>query len=226
MMPLGMPAETPLEIPPEVLQAAEEAPERPEPPRWLWELPDLRGARLDDVVAACGINTWDVLLAGDGSGSGWGLGGGWAVVLCERRSRARKLMTGAYSSSTSMRMELLPYLHALDWYASTQKEHLGRYLGRPCRVHVLCDNNMIVQMGNGTAKRHGVLAPWWAAYDALKRQGFRILWHWTRRDKTALNLLCDHLSRQARLTHAAHVSLAQTVPQLPGLSVYDVNPGP
>jgi len=195
---------------------------RLEPPTSAASDAVLRNQPLNQVLAGLGIQAWDLLLVGDGSGSTWKIGGGWAVVVIESRSDNRRILTGSFSSATSMRMELFPYIWALDWYATAQYARL-RALGRPCRTHILCDNETTVKQGNGEYSRRS-LSPWWAALDALKTRGFTLRWHWVARDTLALNSLCDHLSRHARRVHEQHCALGLAAPNLGGLTVYDFNP--
>jgi hypothetical protein len=44
---------------------------------------------------------WDVLIIGDGSGTGWSEPCGWASVLHERYSNMRQLFTGAMNHGTN-----------------------------------------------------------------------------------------------------------------------------
>lgn len=207
-------------------EAAQAAEEDPQPARKL--APDLVLADLRDVLQALGVD-WrrtDLVVVGDGSGSGWSMGGGWAAVVVDLARNRRKLLTGAQNAATSVTMEIEPYFKALYWYHHTIGRGLRMHLGRPPRVAVVSDNELVVKQGNGQM-RAKALDPYWAAVDCVKRQaGIVCHWYWARRDTIGLNILCDHLSRWSRLAHAEHATLANAVPTAPGLTAYDVNPLP
>lgn len=188
--------------------------------------PDLQTAPLAVVLGRLGIDraATDLLVVGDGSGNRWDHGGGWAAVVVDLRTGNRKLLTGAYSSATNMVCELLPYLHALYWYHEVAGKGARQQLGRPLRVAVVSDNETVVKQGNGEWKMKA-MAPLWASIIELKRTaGMVVRWHWAARDTIGLNVLCDHMSRHARLTHEARVTLVAAVPGDPPVSVFDVNP--
>ena len=187
---------------------------------------NLAQASVGSVLAAVGANAaqTDVLIIGDGSGSGWSMGGGWAAVVVDIARNRRKLLTGAQNAATSVTMEIEPYFKALYWYHHTTGKGLRMHLGRPPRVAVVCDNELVVRQGNGQV-RAKALDPYWAAIECVKRQaGIVCHWYWARRDTVGLNILCDHLSRHSRVAHAAHVSLAAAGLGPDTSSVYLVNP--
>lgn len=188
---------------------------------------DLLTRALPAVLDHFQIVDWDVLLVGDGSGYSWNIGCGWAGALIDRQTMSRKLLWGGWSAGTIMIAELMPYIHALAWYesaiAKARRAHLRRGV---LKVHVICDNKTIVDQGNHLVDRRKML-PWWSCWAAYLRNGYTARFHQVPGHEAGaqvgLNVLCDHVSRCARLL-VQTPTLADMVPDLPGISVYDVNP--
>jgi ribonuclease HI len=162
---------------------------------------------------------FDVVIFGDGSGSGWDLGCGWAAVHIDLETGHRQVFHGACTPGTIGIGEIMPYLHALTWHAATQQA--GK------RIAVITDSQYVAKTGT-MDRKVTVKANWWlwSQFDWLKRQGFRIKWHWVRRDDTALNKFTDALSRLARLT-LTKTNLAEAVEMVEGvgrINVYRRNP--
>lgn len=185
-----------------------------------------QGAELSALLRVHGIGAdmWDIIMFGDGSGSSWPGGGGFACMVIERSTKRRQIITGAFSHGTSQLMELYPYVHAAYWIVDNiQKTYEEEQLGRPLRIHVFSDSDLIVKQGQGV---HGAkkMGPLWASLDDLaKRFSLALRWHWAPRDRWGLNVLCDHLSRSCRLSHRDHCDLQILIPNL---NVMHINPGP
>jgi len=187
--------------------------------------------RLEDLLKHLKIEQWDALIVGDGSGTGWKQGAGWAAVLIDKASYARKLFYGAMNTGTVMLGELFPYLHALSWY--TGKDGPGRQrqrevaqLQRHMEIHIVTDNQAVATSGNHPDSRrsHQEL---WKAFEAYRSRGFNMTFHFVERDRIHLNVLVDEVSRQARIDvedtyqHAID-KLAKKYPGLPDdVSIYD-----
>jgi ribonuclease HI len=191
------------------------APSRPPQPHELVVAP------VGAVLQELGVTYWDALLVGDGSGSGWHQGCGWASVLIDKSTNQRKLFTGAMNPGTVNRAELLAYLHAMDWYSNgpgkERLKHLNKVRpGSIVQVHVITDSELTVKQGQGLACRK-VNSAYWAGIDEITRKGFKIHWHWMSRDKIGLNQLTDHISREAR-------KAVEALQPPPGTSIYDFNP--
>jgi ribonuclease HI len=175
---------------------------------------------LRDLLAEIGDPEWDALVVADGSGSGWSIGAGWATAVCLPNGR-RALLKGAACAGTTNLAELMGPLWALLWYDANHGRAV-RKRGRLPHVHVLSDSEVTVRTGRGEYEARGALKHLWCAVRSVTRDGLRVSWHWTPRDTTALNALCDHASRQARLAVQA-----LTVPALlgdPSMTVYEFNP--
>jgi hypothetical protein len=183
------------------------------------------------LLEHCKITEWDALIIGDGSGTGWKLGAGWASVLIDRVSGARKLFFGAMNSGTITLGELMPYLHALSWYTNKdgpgshrRKEKQSR--GKALQIHIITDSQIIAVSGNNPESRHSH-QEFWKAFDEYRHRGFVITFHFLERAKADMNILVDEVSRQARLdlesTYSTAIkTLSEKYPGLPtDCSVYD-----
>lgn len=138
--------------------------------------------------------TCDVLLIGDGSGSRWGRGAGWACVLLEVQTGVHKFFSGALNNGTVSVAEILPYLHSLLWYEAESTQRLRR------RVHIVTDSQYAQAIGarksRAGVKKHRLL---WQYFDWLSRARFEFTWHWRARDSSVLNQFADWAGREARL---------------------------
>ncbi len=149
---------------------------------------------------------WDILMIGDGSGSRWGNGIGWAVAVSIRTTGEKLVLHGAVSNGTNNVAELFPYIHALNWFyetrSSSQRE---RYAQRGLKVHIVTDSEYVVKTGQKTAqslnmKAHRVL---WTAIGWWQKLGMVIHWHHVDRESLLLQRHVDRLGRWARLALSA-----------------------
>lgn len=183
------------------------------------------------LVEHLNIEEWDAIIVGDGSGSNWQSSCGWAAVIIDRYSGARKLSYGAAAPGTLVVGELLPYMFALNWYAS--KDGPGpvqlkekRIKGKSLKVHIVSDSEIIVNCGKFPASRKAHKAIW-AAMDSFANQGYSINYHHVKRNVVRLNILVDELARQARLdTNSVWINacakLRKKYPDLPeNATIYD-----
>ena len=164
---------------------------------------------------------WDVLIVGDGSGTGWNNSCGWASILIDKRSQLRKSLLGGMNAGTSYLAELLPYVQALSWYIDGPGRALladkrAADLTATVNVHIITDAEVVARQGSGKiSRRKG--RPYWAMMEALEDNGFTFSWHWLKRSKIELNQLCDYLASLSR----------QSIGQVTGVqlpySLYDYN---
>jgi len=159
---------------------------------------------LESLVDYLGIQEWDAIVIGDGSGSTWQNSCGWAAVLIDKYSGVRKVSFGAASPGTSIVSEILPYLFALNWYTSkdgpgpfrlTEKRKEGKNL----KVHVVSDSEIVVNCGNRPASRKTYKALW-AAMDFFANQGYSTQYHHVKRNVVRLNIVADAVAKYARLS--------------------------
>jgi ribonuclease HI len=152
------------------------------------------------VLDQLNIRDWDVLLFGDGSGHGWGIGCGWSCILIDRLSRSRKMLYGSMNSGTVNVGELMAYVHAMLWY-SGQIAKAGTKK-RPLNVHVVTDSRVIANQGTAVelAGNESVAnRALWMSMKALSRQGFVFHYHWIERLTVELNWGADQMAGKARI---------------------------
>ena len=185
-------------------------------------------ASLSSVLDKLQIRDWDVLLFGDGSGHGWGIGCGWSCVLIDRVSRSRKLLYGSMNSGTVNVGELMAYVHAMLWY-SGQAAKAGNKRA-PLNVHIVTDSRVIAQQGTAmeVAGNESIAnRALWMSMKALARQGFVFHYHWIERLTVDLNWGADQMAGKARIA-LDDLILEDQHPDAQGdypeVSIYDLNP--
>lgn len=178
-----------------------------------------------EILAQLGVphGSWDALIVGDGSGTGWSKPCGWASVLVDREGRRRRFR-GAMDAGTSYLAEVIPYVQAIGWYADGPgKEKLkARLAASPLgrvSIHIVTDNEIVSKQGNGKARRkHGL--SWWEMLDSFSEHGYDLHWHWLKRSRLPLNALCDFLAGMCRKS----MDDLEAAPVPKGASIYDFNP--
>lgn len=157
---------------------------------------------LQKILDRAGIQKWDLLLIGDGSGISWRDACGWASTLITRWSRDRHVFFGAANMGSVNVAEMMPYLQALTWYhyhagkAEIKKRGL-------LQVHVITDSRATVTHGRMAANLGAELPKvpqraLWAGMRELGRMGYNLQWHWARRSTSSLNFLADLIAGLAR----------------------------
>ena len=140
-------------------------------------------------------------VVGDGSGSTWERGCGWASILIDHETRGRRAFFGAMNLGSVNFAEAMPYVQALNWFdAQFGKERLKRLGSLP--VHILTDSQVTAQWGTQASQIGGVLprkhAALWAAMREYQRLGYQCVWHWAPRLTTELNWLADLIAGLSR----------------------------
>lgn len=161
---------------------------------------------LGPVLAGLGVGSWDLALVGDGScdvGDGSvavsAEGAGWAVAL-EDASGFCKRLWGAASCLSVAASELMPYVHALEWYFGPHGPGGGNAarLRRPLEVHVVTDSRSVAEIGSGRAGARACRGLW-AALRALEKDGrCRLSFHHVPRATLAANVFADAAAKAAR----------------------------
>jgi len=157
---------------------------------------------LSDVIQKIGNPPWDLLLVGDGSGTGWNQACGWACTLIEKQSNLRRFFYGGMDSGSINLAEVMPYLQGLTWYdANVGKERLQKldYL----RVVVLTDSQVTAHWGNQAMGSVDASVPrkqlgFYAAMRELRRVGYHCTFHWAPRMTTDLNWVADLMAGLTR----------------------------
>lgn len=149
------------------------------------------------MLRRLGIEEWDLVLIGDGSGSNWEHECGWGCVAIEAKSMERRVFYGAMNLGTVNVSEMMAYLQPLNWFLA--KEQDEKRVNRSKVIHIITDSEYCEQLGqNGStnAKRNHLL---WSVMELIKRQGYVLHWHHVPRETVALNIYADLLSKAARL---------------------------
>jgi ribonuclease HI len=151
---------------------------------------------LQQVLEHFKIEDWDALMIGDGSGSRFDRGCGWATFLFQRHKSSPQVFYGGFSHGTNNIAEIMAYLQPLLWYSSLTDVKNARQ-GR--KVHIITDSEYVANMGANpdSRKKH---VPLWRALDAFKRKGIQITWHHLHRNRSSHNIDADRLSRSTRIT--------------------------
>lgn len=164
---------------------------------------------LQTVLDNANITAWDVVLIGDGSGQGWETPNGWACCLIDRETKGRRLFYGATNQGSVNLAELLPYLQSLCWFHNAYGHDRLKSRGT-LNVHIITDSNLTAVNGNLSANLsrdlpEGPWRPLWASIREYCRMGYRLTFHWCRRDTSDLNALADLIAGLTR--RAVHAVL-------------------
>ena len=152
---------------------------------------------IEAVTAAWGRHTWDILVAGDGSGHTRDDPMGWGAVLVDRARGKRRAFRGSMSTGTNYLAEILPYVQAIDWYASRRPRSRTGKAPAICRALIVSDNSAVVETGNALTTKQKLLREvgkgraYWAAIFAYESDGFVFDFHLIKRQALALNCWCD-----------------------------------
>jgi len=165
------------------------------------EIRDSERQLLAQVLEKMGHPAYDLLLVGDGSGSGRNHACGWAATLIENRHQRRRFFYGGMDCGSVNFAESMPYVQAITWYdAMFGKEMLENL--QFLRVHVLTDSQVIASWGNKATSPVGRLPrkqlAIWAPMRELARIGYRFEFHWAPRQTTELNWAADLMAGLSR----------------------------
>jgi ribonuclease HI len=136
----------------------------------------------------------DFTLIGDGSGSKWGFGTGWAALAIVKGEMSPRIFHGGSNEGTVSTAELMAYLLPLSWYSASIE-------GQPVKLrqaHIITDSKYLADMGT-TKKIPLKHAVFWYALNAFNHIGINLTWHHIPRESNPLNAYVDRLSRSARL---------------------------
>jgi ribonuclease HI len=156
---------------------------------------------LQTVLTTLRIQQWDVIIAGDGSGTGWNDACGWAHIVIDRVSRDRKLLVGGCEGGSINMAEMMPILHGLTWYHQAHGKSLLHSMGRLV-VHVITDSEVTAHHGAIAADLTQPLAKvnplFWSGVREFCRMGYELHFHWLPRCTTGLNQCADLIASLGR----------------------------
>ena len=156
---------------------------------------------LADFLKEQNVKNYDYAIFGDGSGSTFDRGAGWASVSIEKATQERRVWNGGVNRGTVNFAEIMAYVQPLTYLQSVEEKRRALLGRRAVYVHIFTDSEYCRNMGMAVKRTVHKNAVLWAIFDVLQRDGFMLRWHWIRRESVALNCYCDRLSRLSRILH-------------------------
>ena len=157
---------------------------------------------ISQLIQRLGNPRWDLLIVGDGSGSGWDKACGWAATLIDNTRHARRFFYGAMDCGSVNFAESMPYIQALTWYDQHHGKETLRELGF-LNVHILTDSQVIATWGTQAMQLESELPrkqlAIWSAMRELRRVGYHCTFHWAPRLTTGLNWAADIMAGISRV---------------------------
>jgi len=155
------------------------------------------------ITAMVKVPEWDILLVGDGSGTGgWTMAGGWACAIVERETDARSICWAGWSTCDIIVAELQAYLQALMEIEALRGKALRRRLGRPLNIVIVTDNQVVATQSATAlsgAKVGGMTNPIWAGIrQIVQTTGTSLTFRFAARRSTMLNVLVDQVAGRLR----------------------------
>lgn len=136
---------------------------------------------------------WDVICIADGSGSSWGRGAGWSVILICKDGRRHEI-SGGISDGTVNFAELFGFVHALRYHFNCMRSNKRKYKHT---AHLITDSLVTAKCGMGIYKRKKNKDVW-AAIDYFESVGYELNWHWIERNSIRGHTITDKRSRRCR----------------------------
>lgn len=157
---------------------------------------------LQALLDATGIVSWDLLLVGDGSGSGWDGACGWATALVDNNQKLGRFYHGGMNLGSVNLAEQMPYMQAmLHWLNACEGRELIKRRG-VLQVHIVTDSETVAKHGSQASDFDQPLPrtqyPLWAAWREMIREGFQFQFHWAPRASSTFNIACDCIASMAR----------------------------
>ena len=149
-----------------------------------------------EAVKSLGLENYDFVLFGDGSGTTANTPCGWACIAVEKgpQTPSIAIYRGGTSNGTNNLAELCPYLFAI-WHIDS------RYLNVPMKpksIAIVSDSEMTVRCGNREYERRAN-APFWSSMEWFEASGrYQFTWKHVRRNSNPLNARCDLLAGETR----------------------------
>jgi|GEM_PF-6455429 len=173
---------------------------RPEDQEMFHPTPENPSMVFEDLVESLEIEDWDIVIIGDGSGSNWKYGCGWASVSVERDTFKQRFWCGCLNYGTVNIAEMMAYLQPLNAFAAIEDQRRKEKKSPRFRqVHIITDSEYCQiqgESGNLSPRKNGAF---WRMFEDFQRRGLVLNWHWVERDKIDLNRYVDAASKAARL---------------------------
>jgi ribonuclease HI len=151
---------------------------------------------MQGIAASLGLQRYDVLLVGDGSGTTLqkvGDGCGWHVEGYAPRSKKTWEWSGGVTTGTTNYAELMPYLHAL-WHLEAILD--AARCERSMRVEIVTDSQLTARCGSREYSRNAN-ASLWAMMDHFEKK-HRIHWNWVPRNSNPISRRADRVAGKVR----------------------------
>lgn len=140
------------------------------------------------------LSHYDIILVGDGSGIN--KEGSWAVALIDKIQGEARLLSGFCSLTTINVMELMGYIHALNYLEKTDHIHARIAENLKPSVVILTDSSVTANCGNGEHQPKANLA-FWKCIEYFKTI-FTIVFINIKRSSIPLNKFSDKVAGEMR----------------------------
>jgi len=162
---------------------------------------------MEALAATLDCNDFDLLLAGDGSGTTYSQPAGWACVAFDRVKAQVTLHAASQSCGTNNFAELAPFVQAL-WH---HHQDSGPVVKPPLKVTIVSDSELTVRCGNRQYHRsaNGCL---WAGIAWFEQHGYELTWKHIRRNTNAWATWLDELAKIGRCLMEEMLKIAPSSP--------------
>ncbi len=159
-----------------------------------WNIP------LAQLLRECDLPRADVVMVGDGSGTGgWTMGAGWACVISIPILRRREVIYGGWSCGSILMAELSAYFQGLLTVEARFGKELRALLQRPYRVVVLTDSQVLVgQHTSLNSPSADMLGVWTGLKAVAQHHAIDLRFHFLPRLSTQLNAVADQIAGKVR----------------------------
>jgi ribonuclease HI len=156
---------------------------------------------MQELIDSMGLQGYDLVLAGDGSGTVADKPCGYCVFAYDRKKNVVRQYTGSLSHGTNNFAELFPYVHAMWHYHAIHYDN--REVGRASDAKSVCvvsDSEVTIRQGSGAYYRscNGSL---WEAIKWFENQNYGIVWRHIKRNSTRIHTVADELAGKMRKNH-------------------------
>jgi hypothetical protein len=185
--------------------------------------------KLESLCERLGIDDWDFLIVGDGSGSSLVSECSWASISIERANMERLVWWGYANRGGVNYAEMQAYGQPLNWILNRELERRSKRGVRvkSYKVHVITDSTYVQGGGESGKDRPVKNSLLWEMLALGARHGVIVDYHWQRRTDVALNSLADWISKLVRLMYRQYNVQATAMAgyRAAGIeSLYDINP--
>lgn len=173
---------------------------------------EINESTMTNLFRMHGVSRWDLMLIGDGSGSGATFPCGWAVTIIDRTTGTRTMLVGGQNMGSITLAEMLPYLLALQYFDVHMRGviHAGGDRGRPDLVtHIFTDSQHVAMAGQGKHAR-SKYAALWAGMDHFDKNGYKLNWHWLNEGRDNPFLLHHLMDEIAAVGRSRMMEIEQT----------------